>query len=472
MDKGLLRAFLLVSLVTLVLVSYPFLHAAIPFLKGHYRDIRLLPESVYQVTGLSNPAMDSMLTQAALPPVDSLSKKPAQGSTTPEKGLGSTEPLAQFLESLAKTDRKTTDNTRIAHYGDSMIEGDLITMHLRENFQRDFGGEGIGFMPITSITYGFRTTIRHRFSSNWVYHSPVKSGGSVFHYGINGEVFYPTLSDQTYTVSFRPSRDAFLKRFPRTILYYGTAGINDTLQQNRLSFNNTSFSLEGRQTVNQLVLSDTITRTADLSFVFERPVPIYGVSFESRQGVIVDNFAMRGSSGMHLSSIKPEVLQQFNAYMNYDLIVLQFGLNVLGEVKDFSWYRDRMIKVIRQYQAAMPSASILLVGTGDRAKRAPDGTMQTDPVVYRLIQAQQEAATQTGAAFFNLFEAMGGTNSMVRWVDELKYANKDYAHLNFKGAREAARLLYAHLMEAYEEYQATVSKTQPAAEPQVSTDQF
>jgi len=472
MDKGLLRAFLLVMLVTLVLVSYPFLHAAIPYLKGHYRDIRLLPETVYVLAGLSDPRVDSLDTQTAPASGDSLRTKPSNGvapSTTASTGA---EPLAQFLESLAKTNRKTTDNTRIAHYGDSMIEGDLLSMHLREQFQRDFGGEGVGFMPITSITYGFRTTIRHRFSRNWVYHSPVKSGSSQFQYGISGEVFYPTASDQTYTVNYRPSRDPFLKRFPRTILYYGSAAAIDSLHHHQLSYNNTTFTLKGTDTVNQLVLSDSITRTADLSFVFDHPVPIYGISFESRQGVIVDNFAMRGSSGMHLSSIKPEVLEQFNAYMNYDLIVLQFGLNVLGEVNDFSWYRDRMIKVIRQYQAAMPTASILLVGTGDRAKRAPDGSMQTDPVVYRLIQAQQDAATQTGVAFFNLFEAMGGTNSMVRWVDELKYANKDYAHLNFKGAREAARLMYAYLMDAYHAYQATEVKNQAMAEPQVNSDQF
>jgi hypothetical protein len=472
MDKGLLRAFLLVILVTLVLVGYPFLHAAIPYLSQHYRDIRLLPESVYQMAGLTSPALDTLGAAVPSVPPDSLAGASTSNNTSSPIADSNTEPLARFLESLAKTDRKTTDNTRIAHYGDSMIEGDLITMHLREQFQRDFGGEGIGFMPITSITYGFRTTIRHRFSSNWVYQSPIKSGSSVFHYGISGEVFYPTLSDQTYTVSYRPSRDPFLKRFPRTILYYGANGVNDTLVQNQLSFNNTSFTLKGTEIVNQLVLTDSITRTADLSFVFARPMPIYGVSFESRQGVILDNFAMRGSSGMHLSSIKPEVLQQFNAYMNYDLIVLQFGLNVLGDVKDFSWYRDSMIKVIRQYQAAMPSASILLVSTGDRAKRAPDGSMQTDPVVYRLIQAQQDAATQTGAAFFNLFEAMGGANSMVRWVDELKYANKDYAHLNFKGAREAARLMYDYLMQAYQEYQASSTKPQAVTEPQVNTDQF
>ena len=33
-----------------------------------------------------------------------------------------------------------------------MIEGDLMSMTLRTMLQNKFGGRGIGFMPITSIT--------------------------------------------------------------------------------------------------------------------------------------------------------------------------------------------------------------------------------------------------------------------------------------------------------------------------------
>ena len=45
---------------------------------------------------------------------------------------------------------------RIAYLGDSMIEGDLITQTLRELLQKEYGGQGVGFLPIFSNVVVFR----------------------------------------------------------------------------------------------------------------------------------------------------------------------------------------------------------------------------------------------------------------------------------------------------------------------------
>ena len=39
---------------------------------------------------------------------------------------------------------------RIAYFGDSFIEADIFTADLRERFQSEFGGCGVGYVPITS----------------------------------------------------------------------------------------------------------------------------------------------------------------------------------------------------------------------------------------------------------------------------------------------------------------------------------
>jgi hypothetical protein len=45
---------------------------------------------------------------------------------------------------------------------------------------------------------------------------------------------------------------------------------------------------------------------------------------------------------------------------------------------------------------------------------------------------------------------MGGENSMVSWVDETPpLANKDYTHVNFRGAHRIAELLFTYLMSEY-----------------------
>lgn len=52
---------------------------------------------------------------------------------------------------------------RIAVLGDSFIEGDIFTYDLRRLLQRQFGGYGVGWMPITSKVANFRKGIQHSF---------------------------------------------------------------------------------------------------------------------------------------------------------------------------------------------------------------------------------------------------------------------------------------------------------------------
>ena len=66
-------------------------------------------------------------------------------------------PFYQALEELNYQQRLV----RIAYYGDSFVEGDILTADLREMLQDKYGGYGIGYTPITTISSGFRT---NRFS--------------------------------------------------------------------------------------------------------------------------------------------------------------------------------------------------------------------------------------------------------------------------------------------------------------------
>ena len=72
----------------------------------------------------------------------------------------------QALDELAKAPRPV----RIAYFGDSFIEADILTADLREMLQQKYGGCGVGFVTITSMTSGFRPTVRHSFSG-WQSHS-------------------------------------------------------------------------------------------------------------------------------------------------------------------------------------------------------------------------------------------------------------------------------------------------------------
>lgn len=76
--------------------------------------------------------------------------------------------MAPFYEALDRISSADTNNSednmvRIAVFGDSFIEADIFTADLREMLQKRFGGCGVGFVTITSITNGYRPTVRHTF---------------------------------------------------------------------------------------------------------------------------------------------------------------------------------------------------------------------------------------------------------------------------------------------------------------------
>lgn len=368
--------------------------------------------------------------------------------------------LDHFLKSLIAT-KKEGKVTRIAYFSDSMIEGDIITQDLRSNFQSSFGGRGVGFVPITSITAGFRQTIFHKFSSDWETHSLISSVTAETAPGISGFVHFPKIvkdsvggSTPESWVSFAPAPYfKSLNTFQRLKLFYGPAGQNDAIHFFS-SGKEVKKVLDGKELLNEMVLNDsTPLKNISLSFRCTSPVKIYGLSFESNSGVLVDNFAFRGNSGLPLTKIPSTVLRGFNKFLNYDLIILHYGLNVANaEMKDYSWYEAGMMRVVNYFKSCFPQSSFLLISVSDKGYKN-EMEYETDPAIPLLVEAQKRIAEKTGVAFWNLYESMGGYNSMISWVDTtVPLANKDYAHLNFKGGKKVADMLYKHLMSEYEEY--------------------
>jgi hypothetical protein len=96
-----------------------------------------------------------------------------------------------------------------------------------------------------------------------------------------------------------------------------------------------------------------------------------------------------------------------------------------------------MRKVIALHREALPHTPILIVSPPDRGKD------RTRPAVHQLVRQRRDIAADTGCAFWNLWKAMGGENSMARLKDR-GLALYDYVHFNEPGgAYVADRLIYA-----------------------------
>ena len=77
--------------------------------------------------------------------------------------------MSHFYEALGQVNAMDRP-VRIAYFGDSFIEADILTGDLREMLQKRFGGCGVGYVPITTQIAGFRPTVHHSFGG-WHSHA-------------------------------------------------------------------------------------------------------------------------------------------------------------------------------------------------------------------------------------------------------------------------------------------------------------
>ena len=363
--------------------------------------------------------------------------------------------LAHFFYALNDM-KKHKRKVRIAYFGDSMIEGDLITQDLRDCMQDNFGGAGVGYVPITSIVSGFRTSITHTFGG-WTTYNLVNSTPPNHLLGISGYCFVPDTyfnSDSTNLnsnswVRYAPVNRKHIDKFHETKLLYGKSD-----GENNVVINGKHYKLNEKNVVNQLVINnDDAKKGINANFQCKTPIDIYGFSMESDSGVFVDNFSFRGNSGMPICKVPQRVYSETNNCLGYDLIILEYGLNVVSPgITDFSWYESGMGNTIKHIQESFPGVSILLISVGDKSFRN-NGNYETDPSVPLLVSAQRRMAKDNKLAFWSLYDAMGGSGSMVKWVQgDEPLANLDYTHFNYKGAHKVGKLLYSKLMSQYLDY--------------------
>lgn len=360
--------------------------------------------------------------------------------------------LGRFFSTLQQSEHEKK-RIRIAWFGDSMIEGDLITSTVRSIMQKEFGGSGVGFVPMLTSVAGFRKTIDQSSSSNWQSYSVLKPLRGIFP-GISGQVYMPcTVTNSTIDswASFKAQSVEGKKTLQTIKLYYGRSA-NGYINY---SFDGKQFkdSLKGNSLVNEQILS-LKPGSHQLTAAFKGDsLTVFGISDESETGILVDNLSLRGNSGTPMQFIPEKVLKGFNKYLKYDLIVLQYGTNVAaGADTNMVWYERGMIKVINRLKRNFPQADILLISVGDKSYKE---NMQfvTQPNVPILVETQRRIARHTGIAFWNLFQAMGGTNSMVKWVESAKpLANKDYTHVNFRGAAKIGNIISNNLLNEYHLY--------------------
>lgn len=407
------------------------------------------PDTAATVQGDGEPSVSTIFVEPEDMPqaADSVAKpdQPAAVDTIPATPVreGSVVPIVDyspdgtmlraFTGKLANV-RGMRRPVRIGFMGDSFIEGDLLTCDFRELMQNKYGGGGVGFVPITSQVAGFRQTVGHKFG-NWKQSSIVNSKGN----GFTISAFNFTPSEDSYVEYKGSSNKKHLDRFGRARLVFVSKGRSVV----RATVNGEEeflFNTDPMDDLQEIQLDGDI-RKIRYQVNDVEGFTAYGVFLENATGISVDNFSVRGNPGTVMGRINPTLTSQFGKLSPYDLIILQYGLNVVSsQVTDYSTYRKQMAAVVNHIKRCFPGVAILVMSVGDRATRS-NGAFVTMPGIRAMVKTQEEVAKECGVLFWNTYDAMRAAGGMGTFVKN-GWAAKDYTHISARGGRKIATSLY------------------------------
>ena len=351
---------------------------------------------------------------------------------------------------------KRQEIIRILHYGDSQIESDRITGYIRQYLQEKFGGRGPGLLPAVQPIPSY--SVGQSASENierYIISGMHQNKASHRRYGVLGQ-FGAVGGESVISVNARNGKMVYdyAKEFQTIRLFVGRS-------QNfraRLYF-------PGKETVKEILTSELSPVKV---YTWNLPAPVnrfslslsgsgevYGIAVDGTSGVAVDNIPFRGSSGTFFSTLDPIVTTSMLKQLNVRLIILEFGGNMIPVIKDknvIANYCNKMSEQIACLKKICPEAKILMIGPSDMSTKV-NGRLSTYPYLPLLVEALEEAALQNGAAFWNMYEAMGGHNSMIEWVRHSPaLAAPDYIHFTAKGIERIAALFCETLMVYYDYY--------------------
>jgi hypothetical protein len=353
---------------------------------------------------------------------------------------------------------------RILHYGDSQLEGDRISGFLRNRLQGIYGGSGPGFIPIRQVYEQMSAEVT--VSDNWLRFAafdPTQSKIADKNYGLYASlsrftpydhfsvdsVKYDSLGLTKASITISPSKRSYpgLRRYNSIGLHYGNSAWpvkitvksgTEIISESRLISDKAYHCFEIKTESTPEVITIELEGKVSPDF--------YGLTLDGKAGVKLDNIAMRGGSGTIFSTLNNGSFRAMAARLNPEIVIFQYGGNTIPYMKDslgITNYAKYLAGNIKWVQRQIPGAMILFIGPSDMSTMI-SGNMVTYPLLPYLDARLKETCINNGWAYWSMYKAMGGENSMPHWVDQGLAAN-DYTHFSPKGTRIISELFFTAL---------------------------
>lgn len=327
-----------------------------------------------------------------------------------------------------------------------------------------YGGRGQGEVPLYSLSSV--SGVKYEYSPDWKHYSIIRPIKNFVNYGLMMSCSVLSCStsldqEESEDVQIEKNKVAWIRLdFNRALdepfrLFFsstkGEAVVRLVSSENVLS--------EKKVTVGGLssISLGAGSRVKSLKIEAEGNVELYSVDIAGNSGVYVDNIPLRGSSGNGMDRSNSGLIAQMARELNVRLVVMQFGVNAIPMeenkvLSNYDFFRKTYSRQLAYLKRTIPNAVIIVIGSSDRSIRKGN-LYVTNPNIPKLIKAQRQAAIENGCVFWDLFQAMGGENSMPSWVLRDKpLANGDFIHFNIRGAKYVAEMFYRALMAEYKSF--------------------
>ena len=317
--------------------------------------------------------------------------------------------LPRFYGALAARDSRV----RVSWLGDSHTLADFMPGEVQKRLAQRFGWGGPGFLQGTSDAYS-RSGARVEARGGWRRQpkSPARSTAQedgVF--GMTGMRFVAEPGSRLsvelggklepplhWEVVFRlpNARDDFLIE----------------VSEKRVRAGESLRTADARTKIARVALESS---TARLELKAQAGKPeLFGVVVEhGKSGIVIDNLGINGARvATPLAWDERAFVEQIKE-RKPRLVILAYGTNDVVSELALPRMAEQYRALVARLRKAAPEADCLLLGPPDLAR---DGV--THPRVAAIDDAEGKLSAELGCGYFSLFRAMGGSGSMLGWMQE------------------------------------------------------
>lgn len=343
--------------------------------------------------------------------------------------------MAPFYEKVIALARGTSkQRLRIGIYGDSNLTSDFMPGHLRRVLQGRFGDGGHGWIS---------------FSRPW---------GSYKHEDVDAKGFWPMFKLYAPTTHVAQNKQYGFANMAAESKEIGAAAWAGTTKDPKAKVGQTVKSFEIHYLKQpfggsfDIKLDGNVIRTVKTrADAYEAGIEVvdaetdaahqirvevkgdgyvrfFGTSMD-REGpsIQIDSLGAGALNYERLTWVADDVRKPQWEKRAYDLVIVWLGMNVMfvppnkGYAKNF----------LESLHSALPKTPVLILGPGDTVKSSE--SQHSDPRIVQVDKQMREVAEETGDAFWDFREAMGGDASIIGFTKR-GLTGEDHIHFGPEGS--------------------------------------